>query len=331
MALRTYGMVVLAVFGGLQVLHLSTNFALSTKAMGGQEPSLVVEQQQTCLGLGSEEDMDKLLSKYKQVYTVQPSKAAGTSFHQFSEDCMGESHWTTWGILNYRHELKEAIMDGLELPSLLNSQVWRTDSMCSLMKHATRESLIILNFREETGRLLSAIRQVIERKCYEEQHAGFAIVKDECQVQEKALVDIIQTREREIAGEISVLPCKVYECIKDNQPNLVVMDYKQSSRMQNLLAKHHCPQVMSQKKNIGSDKKKVSIILEGANNKGSLVPLNDWLSAKRELLELALQLKADRSCQANTKDLEDKLLTCPDKAVQISGRSYDNQKVDFPF
>ena len=88
---------------------------------------------------------------------------------------------------------------------------------------------------------------------------------------------------------------------------------------------------MSQKKNIGSDKKKVSIILEGANNKGSLVPLNDWLSAKRELLELALQLKADRSCQANTKDLEDKLLTCPDETVQISGRSYDNQKVDFPF
>lgn len=75
----------------------------------------------------------------------------------------------------------------------------------------------------------------------------------------------------------------------------------------------------------------VSIVLEGRSNNGTLVSLNDWLDAKHQLLALIFDLRKDASCQATTKDIQYELLRCPDETLQISGRSYEGHKIQFPY
>ena len=60
----------------------------------------------------------------------------------------------------------------------------------------------------------------------------------------------------------------------------------------------------------------VSVILEGQSNNGTLVSLNDWLDAKHQLLALIFDLRKNASCQATTKDIQYKLLRCPDETLQ---------------
>ena len=75
----------------------------------------------------------------------------------------------------------------------------------------------------------------------------------------------------------------------------------------------------------------MSIILEGSKVNGTIVSIDDWLKAKSGMLEYILDVRSDWSCQAKMKDIEAELFACPDEALQISGRSYENQKVTFPF
>merc|ERR1712176_1401665 len=70
----------------------------------------------------------------------------------------------------------------------------------------------------------------------------------------------------------------------------------------------------------------VSIVLED----GTLVPIDDWLNAKSQFVELALDLKRDVSCQGTTRDIEHEMLACPSETLQISGRSYEGHKMEFP-
>ena len=78
-------------------------------------------------------------------------------------------------------------------------------------------------------------------------------------------MEIIRLRTSEMA--LPVLTCDAYNSIRENRPNLVVANYKQASKLQELLAKHHCPKFKEQiTKNVGDEKKPVTILLEGAPN-----------------------------------------------------------------
>jgi len=157
-------------------------------------------------------------------------------------------------------------------------------------------------------------------------------VDNECQVEEGALIKAIKEKRNEIGiGNTQILTCESYDCILDNNPNLVFLHYKQSSQLQKLLAKHHCPGVEYSVKNVGSGQGAVSVVLQGNNVNGQVVSLDDWLGAKQSMLEMSLLLKETISCQATTQDIEHELFACPNEALQISGRSYDDEKIQFLF
>ena len=177
---------------------------------------------------------------------------------------------------------------------------------------------------------------------------GVTIVNNECQVTEEKLGKTIKEKRYEIGnGVLRLLTCEFYQSIKDNRPNLVFMHYTQASRLQKLLAKHHCPDVTEDVRiNVGAVKQPITIVLGGSKNSGERVDLNDWLKAKSRLIEYAfatkenvsvknkkewIDTKEGFSCQATTRDVEDLLLECPSQMLQVSGRSYKNRTIRFPF
>ena len=140
------------------------------------------------------------------------------------------------------------------------------------------------------------------------------------------LTDMIQIWGKRNDNEVSLsntklLTCETYNCIKDNGANFVFLNYKQASKLQKLLAKHHCPQVTQEiRSNVGSNKIPLSVALEDPNRSENtaLVSMKDWLAAKSPLLELTLGLKEGASCQATTRAIEkDVLYSCPDKTLHF--------------
>ena len=285
------------------------------------------QQHGSCLSLDLEENMDNLLSKYKQVIIAMPAKAAGSSIKTFTKKCMSRQNATSFSvtdnILNNQNSMNSALTAQLKMPSMISSHMYTQNNMCRLMKHATDDTLIVYSHRQETSRLISATKQVIVQR------------KKGGQLDETELVKMIKSKTVEIGiGNTQLLTCQQYNCIKDNSPNLVFMHYKKVGQMLKLLAKHHCPELLTQEEtrvNIGSDKKSVSVILKGRNNNGTIVSIDDWLNAKSQMLEIALSMKEAVTCQATTRDIEYDLFACPDETLQISGRSYENSKIQFPF
>ena len=239
---------------------------------------------------------------------------------------MSQQNTTSYSVrdnsLNYKNYMNSAVTAQLKMPSMISSHMYTQNNMCHIMKHATDDTLIVYSHRQETSRLISAIKEVI------------TIAKGGGQVDERNLVKMIKSKTREIGvGNTQLLTCQQYNCIKDNSPNLVFMHYIKVNQMLELLAKHHCPELLSQKEvrdNIGSEKNPVSVVLKGRNNYGTIVSIDDWLNAKSQMLELVLGMKEDVTCQATTRDIEYDLFSCPDETLQISGRSYENAKIQFP-
>eukprot|EP00531_Pseudo-nitzschia_arenysensis_P012684 CAMPEP_0116151244 /NCGR_PEP_ID=MMETSP0329-20121206/19988_1 /TAXON_ID=697910 /ORGANISM="Pseudo-nitzschia arenysensis, Strain B593" /LENGTH=383 /DNA_ID=CAMNT_0003647833 /DNA_START=9 /DNA_END=1158 /DNA_ORIENTATION=+ len=296
-----------------------------------------------CLNMGFENEMDRLLAKYKQVYITMPAKAAGTTLKEFSKRCMDSPKHPKFfdNIVNFEEEMTEAFTHQLEIPTLMASHMYFPEKISKLMEYATKNSLVIYIHREETNRLLSSIREVVVgRFCFspkEEESVnlqsnkrpGVMVVGDNCQVREEVLLQIIENKSNEIGiGGPRLWTCDTFESVKENRPNLVFVHYKQASKLQKLLAKHHCPSVTKDvRENVGGEKHKVSIILK---NSGDAVDLDEWLQKKKELLEYVLNTKQGvqldltgaMSCQGTMRNVEDTLFACPGEALQVSGQTY---------
>ena len=295
------------------------------------------EFQDRCLGLGFEEDMDKLLSKYKQVFMLMPAKSAGTSIKRFTHECMTSMEMPP---VKDNHGITPAFFQSeLKMPNLISYHIQKEKTFQDVVKGATDDTLILYSHRQETNRLVSAIKNVfVEHQCKGNTlPAGVSKVSEKaCHVQEGVLIERIRDRIQEIGwGGTKFLTCETFKTIKDNIPNLVFFNYKQVGKLQKLIAKHHCPEYEKEwQTNIASTKSMiVSVILEGGegkNNNGTLLPLEDWLRAKVPVLEYSLDLKRDVSCQATTRKIQSELFACADEALGISGLLHDGQAMDFP-
>ncbi len=296
------------------------------------------KQMGQCLGLDLDDGMDNLLDKYKQVFVAMPAKAAGSTYKMFTNKCMqstGTPKFTTHdNILNHVEKMRSAFKYQLELPSLVASHFYTAEPFQSLLKHATKDTLIIYSHREETSRFKSAVKQVISRLCNTaKKEGGIELLENECRVTESKLLKVVETKQNEIAiGPKRLLSCKTFESIQENAPNLAFVNYKQATKLQKLLSKHHCPKspddVMA---NVAKNKISMSVVLEGGKDNGTIVSIDDWMEAKSGMLEYVFNARRDWSCLATMKDIEEEVFACPDEALQISGRSYENKKVTFPF
>ncbi|VEU37942.1 unnamed protein product [Pseudo-nitzschia multistriata] len=285
------------------------------------EPQTIEEQ--ACLDLGDGNNMDELLSAHKQVFVAMPAKAAGSSMKSFTSKCMKRgwsgNYTDRWveNVLAKPDVLKELLHGPLEVPPLIASHMYEDADFMRLMQAATKETLIVYIHREETSRLTSAIRYVMDhRKCPEflKEHRANNDKKT-CTVEEEQLTQIIQDRKTNSMGEIEygaveLLTCRTYSAIRSNAPKLVFMHYKQASKLQKLLAKRFCPRQGDSLKNVRSEDAKIQVELREG---GSVVTLDQWLDAKQHFLELALGMKETMTCQHETKSMEETLFACPDE------------------
>ncbi len=296
-----------------------------------------------CMGLGLEEGMDKLLSRYKQVFNVMPAKAAGTSSKAFAEGCMTFANGPLLmkqkfdNILSNKQNFDEVFGLELKTPAVISSHLYSSRDFKDLLVGATGDTLIVFMYREETDRVISAIRYMYGYLICKRlgKHKGVTMVGNECRVQEKELMNNIE-RLRKKVNEITIsnnqlLTCETYEIIKEHSPNVVFVNYNQFSKLQKLLSKHHCPQHNTEvRQNVGSDLMPTSVVLEGPANNGTVVSMSDWLANKRTLLEYRFRLKDNVSCQGTTRKIERELSACSDETVAISGLSYDGHEMSFP-
>ena len=124
-----------------------------------------------------------------------------------------------------------------------------------------------------------------------------------------------------------LLTCQSYKAIQENAPQLVFLHYKQVDKLQKLLAKHHCPEMLGElpiRANMAEDKSlKVLLHKKGTDEARNSVDLEEWLHAKGPSMEWTLKLRRDASCQAKTFHMEDELFACPDETLRVTPASID--------
>ena len=135
-----------------------------------------------------------------------------------------------------------------------------------------------------------------------------------CIFDEEVIIQLIEEETEEIGiGNSQIMKFDVYDAIKDNAPNMLFMDYKQSDQLQRVVAKRCCPEIEPAHLNIKGSRDFYFRLSDY-----SYVFLDDWLSAKGELLEWSLHLKKEIECQPTTRRMEDRLLDCKDGIIKAS-------------
>lgn len=151
---------------------------------------------------------------------------------------------------------------------------------------------------------------------------------NKCVISERDLIQkIIKPRKAEITySTFDIMTCDFYEALKDNKPNILFVHYKQANPLQELIAKQFCPEQRS----VYDHKKenylfKSHVLLDTISSSSYVghpttteVTLEDWLVAKKNILEWSLHLRSQSSCQSKTKNLEEKLLACSDEIMRFN-------------
>ncbi len=96
--------------------------------------------------------------------------------------------------------------------------------------------------------------------------------------------------------------------------------YKQAERLQHMLAKYHCPEMLEKKaikSNVTGEKlteTKVRIATKPVED----VDLRDWVETKADLLQYALEMRdKERQCQTKTRKMEETMFTCKTEFVRV--------------
>lgn len=274
----------------------------------------------TCITF--ENDIENMISQTDQVFITMPAKAAGTSLKHFVSTCTDfDFQYQYDNFINKPAKERTFLTSTYEMPKVIAFHANNHAGVSDLVRDMTDKSLLVYIHRHENDRLLSAITYIVHgRLCAGVTFgidASIANMANEttCIVQEDGLVDkIIASRKMEVLyGQTSILTCNMYESIKENSPNMIILNYKQVDRLQAAIAKKYCPDLRPQKDNISLEMK-VNAFVKLANT-GGLVRIEEWVKEKRNHLEWTLKLKAKGSCQAETKQMENDLFSCTDESI----------------
>ena len=297
----------------------------------------VEDHQQQCLGLDENQGMDLLIASARQILITMPAKAGGTSMKVFTKRCMKKS--TPDNILSNPHLWTGFLVDSLHVQSIISSHILNEGSFIRLVDSPSRETLMIHTHREEGSRVASAVKQISQAICvfsgarYSNRiqiTAKFNVRKNSthCILDENSFVKEIAANEAEVGFSTHrLLTCQSYKAIQENANQLVFLHYKQVDKLQKLLAKHHCPEMLDElpiKANDSSNKSlKVLLHKNGTDESTNLTELEEWLHAKGPAMEWTLQLRSKASCQAKTFHMEDELFACPDETLKVTSASID--------
>lgn len=280
-----------------------------------------------CVGLDFEEEMDIMIMNSKPIFITMPAKAAGTSMKSFNKKCMKRE--IPDNIFQKQALIQNFFTTSLKLPSVVTSHVLRDAPLVRLAKSSTRKTLIVYLHRNETDRLKSGIKEVLKVRICDKTHKkkhvdtkGFRVqlTAEKCIVPEELVTGIIRQRQYEVKyGAQDILSCNVFDAIKEHGPNFIFLDYKQANKLQRLVSKHHCPELLEKpvEENLSAEKT-MKILLQPENGSRRLMELDTWLDAKIGLTEWAYRLKDDASCQRILKSIDRDLSSCPDRAFKVT-------------
>lgn len=287
-----------------------------------------------CLDLDSNKDMDSLVANARQIFITMPAKAGGTSMKRFTESCMKKA--VADNILSLEWLWKDYLVDSLHVQSIIASHLYGEENFLRLVNYPSRETLMIHTHREESSRVASAVKQISQHICdfrgkYTNQNqtkTQFNVRKNNthCIIDEESFVNEIAANSEEVGiSTHRLLTCQSYKAIQENAPQLVFLHYKQIDKLQKLLAKHHCPEMLDElpiRANMAEDKS-LTVLLhkKGTNEARNSVDLEEWLHAKGAAMEWTLKLRRDASCQAKTFHMEDELFACPDETLRVTPAS----------
>jgi len=271
-------------------------------------------------------EMDDLIANSKQIFLTMPAKAAGTSLKKFTNKCMKTVMPGDNFHINDPEISKKYFTDSFQLPKIITGHVYKAQTLIDLIQHTSRDTLLIYVHRDETARLRSAIQQVTSQYCANDfgqldpTTLNFSLNETHCMFDEGPFLEsVIQKKRREIGwGAPRILNCEVYDAIEQNAPNIVFVHYKKVDRLQKLLAKHHCPELLeAEHQNEAINKKQITAVIRLDKDKRE-VQLSSWLEAKGEMIEWALKLKRGITCQAKFRKIESDLLQCADEIIRVA-------------
>ncbi len=302
--------------------------------------------------LSFQNEFDKLIQSTRQIFITMPAKAAGTSLGSFVTDKCLKSKYSNSGFdesmyghyFNREESLQQMIASKYEIPQIMSSHLGRKElnALEQLIKSATDDSMILYVHRKETDRVLSGIKQVVDKVCSDKasDHIGLEKYRDRirkeslknneddgsnnknCIIHENILLEMVQNMEQEIGnGVYRALTCNVFDAIEANQPNMLILNYKQADELQKVLAKHHCPELLKDGSvpvhvNEVSKKEKIWYV-RLSSDESRKVPLEEWVEVKRHVIEWAFGMKKDVGCQRKIKNMEKMLFACDDELIQF--------------
>jgi len=277
-----------------------------------------------CVDLGRGGDLDTLIAKSSSVFLTMPAKAAGCSLKYFVQECQNVT--IRDNVINNKEKYHQFLTDSYKLPKIIASHTYSDEALLRLFQQTTKNTLIVYIYREETDRLLSGIEQVVHSLCTG-QHFKYLEdidVKIEnaqenvlpvCTVDEQNLIKIISDKRAEIGfGTLESLTCSVYNAIRESSRKVVMINYKQSGRLQEIIRRQLCPTQAVHNYNVAKTKKN-NMRVQIKN--GTTVTVHDWLDVKRDYLQWTLDLNKNASCQGETEKMEDILFSCNDEAIYM--------------
>lgn len=273
-----------------------------------------------------EKSFDDLVASSSSIFLTMPAKVAGFSLQAFAKQCVGGDGGGS-NPLNEIEKRKKVFHAKIRPAKIISSHVRSDTTMIELFQNVPRDTLIVYFHRNENDRLLSAIRQVIlSGACKKNITFGVNVEKDgsRCVFDEKdAINHLIKPKPNEISmGNSEIMTCEFYRAMEDTFPRMVFVHYTKADDVQNVLAKHNCPKLVGQPIRINTEEDKRYLQAYLRLEDGKEIELNEWMEAKRDLLEFTFQMKTvDRgatTCQAKTRGLEDDLSVCEDEIFEIT-------------
>jgi hypothetical protein len=272
-----------------------------------------------------------VLHESPQVFISMPAKAAGTSLKDFAIECSGgdTSHHPD-NFINNPNYLRPFLLKSVKVPKIVASHVFTDQPMIDLMRYGSQNSVLFYIYRDETDRLLSAIRYVVKnRLCVPGEgrwtyKKSFKVPKDVFHVQlnesfctfdEEPFVEhLIQAGVAEVGLGARALTCDLWKEIDETAPKIVFVHYSQVDHLQAALLEKYCPHAKTKQSNLNNNnsttKMEYRVRVQSGKGQQQEIPLDDWLQAKGPTIEFALKLSAG-SCKHKTRTLQEEMKTCP--------------------
>jgi len=249
-----------------------------------------------------------------------PTKAAGTSFKSFATKCNNPKAKNLGYSSNIydRKVMKEILTNSWDMPLIIPSHFWVPSQLSKLLRNASRKTLIIYSHRDESSRFKSATKHVLTSWCQgapnlpiPEPRLKFfdKIDGNHCYLNENKFIDkVLKPRPLEMQMSTNaLLTCQSYHSIEEYAPNMMFVDYKNATKIQNLLSEKYCPNMTSTFHD--STPKTIKLYITREED-GENVLLSDWMDRKMPFIEWTLQINDKASCLVKTRQMEDALGSC---------------------